>query len=66
MTKLSKIATTGAALLLAAGFLGGCVYQPGPGYYGYYGPPVAGTVVVGGGWGCCRGGWGGGWHGGWR
>jgi hypothetical protein len=49
--------------------LGGCVY-PGDPYYGYgygyspayyYGPPVTGSIFIGGGWG--GGGWGG-WHGG--
>jgi len=61
MKTTSRIVQVSAVLLVAAGLLGGCVYQPAPGY-GYYGPPPA-TVVVGGGWGW---GWGhgGGW--GWR
>ncbi|HWE72577.1 MAG TPA: hypothetical protein VG328_05400 [Stellaceae bacterium] len=49
--------------LVAAVALGlsGCVAYPDPyygygGYPSYYGPPVAGSVYIGGG---------GGWHGGW-
>jgi hypothetical protein len=61
MRGLMKMVLIGAVAL----GLGGCVaYPAGPydgyGYgYGYapyyYGPPVAGTVVIGGGWhrGCC-------------
>jgi hypothetical protein len=43
-------------LLVAAVALGlsGCVYDPyygyGYGYPGYYAPPVAGSVFIGGGW----------------
>ena len=60
MRGLVKILLVGAFAL----GLGGCVaYPAGYPYYGgygyapyYYGPPVTGTVVVGGG----------GWHHGWR
>ena len=55
-----------ALLLLAASALGGCVYQPAPGY-GYYYAPAPAAVYVGGGWGGgWHGGWGGGWGGHWR
>jgi hypothetical protein len=61
-----RLCSRGLARILLAGAvalgLSGCVYPAGP-YYGgygyapyYYGPPVTGTVVVGGGgWhrGCC-------------
>lgn len=57
---LIRLALLGAVVL----GLGGCVAYPAGPYYGggygyapyYYGPPVSGTVVVGGG----------GWHGRWR
>jgi hypothetical protein len=51
-----------AAAIFALGLgLAGCVYEPAPAYYPtygyappppvYYGPPVYGSVVIGGGWG---------------
>jgi len=57
-----KLALRALAIVAAVAALAGCVYYPGPGYYNaydgggyyapypyYYGPPVYGGVVIGGG-----------------
>jgi hypothetical protein len=52
----STILRVAAVIALATGLAGCVVYEPAPGYAyapAVYGPPVYGTVVVGGG---------GGWH----
>ncbi len=56
MRHSGKIVGLGALVVIAA-LLSGCIYEPGPGY-GYYGGPPGGVYVGGG--------WGGGWHGGGR